>query len=151
MDEMATLIENDPKSKALVSALVADQIGDLAVIAQCIHQLDLYQPWAASFEDALAEQKENLKADYATIGKGIKPYLETKYSGDLVELGTQTRGRFRYPVDKRRTQETVLAMRTAEAHLDDFWNAMLEELSKRFALSPGLRELLSERVLGKDT
>jgi hypothetical protein len=147
VDEMATLIENDSKSKALVSAWVADQIGDLAVIAQCIHQLDLYQPWAATFEDAMVDHGENLKADFAAFEKRVKPYLEVKYSRDVVELGTPTQGRFWYPVDKRRTQENVQAMRAAEAHLDEFWGAVIEELSKSSALSPVLRELLLEQVL----
>ena len=76
-----------------------------------------------------------LKADYAAIEKRIKPYLKTKYSRDLIELRTLTQGRFRYPVDKWRTQETVLAMRTAEAHLDDFWNTMnCPKISHKFSM-----------------
>src|SRR5438034_5839902 len=44
MDELERLIENDPKTKELISSWVADQISDLSVFSLCLPQIELYQP-----------------------------------------------------------------------------------------------------------
>ncbi|KAF2097780.1 hypothetical protein NA57DRAFT_76588 [Rhizodiscina lignyota] len=40
---------------------------------------------------------------------------------DLYRFGTPSEGRFFYPSEERRTEETTAAMRMAESKLDKFW------------------------------
>jgi hypothetical protein len=147
MDELERLMENDPKMKELISPWVADQISDLSVFSQCLHQIELYQPWAATFETEMVNREDELKEDYLKTQKSIEPYLHTKFGGAVTLLGTPSGGRFHYPVDKRRTRENTEAMRQAEKHLDAFWRAVDRELVSNSAISLHLRQLLSQRVL----
>ena len=147
MDELERRMENDPRMKVLISAWVADQISNLAVISQCLHQIELYQPWAASFESEMAAMKDELEADYLRTEKLIAPYVSMKPARPVASLGTPSKGRFNYPVGKRRTRENTEAMRKAENELDAFWQAVDRELMKSSAVSPRLKQLLSQRIL----
>ncbi|KAF9276006.1 hypothetical protein BGZ74_003785 [Mortierella antarctica] len=50
LDMMERLVQNDPKSRNLFSAKVADTIADYSLFAECQRQIRLYQPWASTFE-----------------------------------------------------------------------------------------------------
>src|SRR5947207_2453564 len=112
---------NDPKMQGLISSWVADQISDLSVFSQCLHQIELYQPWAATFETGMANRQDELREDYLKTQKCIEPYIHIQFGGVIASLDTPSSGRFHYPVDKRRTHENTEAMRQAEKHLDALW------------------------------
>ena len=147
MDELARLMENDPKMQELISAWVAEQISDLSVFSQCLHQIELYQPWAATFENEMVNREDEIKKDYLNTQKCIEPYLSVQLGGAITSLGTPSGGRFHYPVDRRRTSKNTEAMRQAENHLDAFWAAVDGVLVRKNAISPRLRQLLSRQVL----
>lgn len=44
LDELERLVESDPKNKELVSFRMVSLISDLAVLSECLHQVELYHP-----------------------------------------------------------------------------------------------------------
>jgi hypothetical protein len=50
VDEFEHTIQ-DPKEKAYLSAYIQNQFSDLGVLARCLHELDIYQPWAEGFDN----------------------------------------------------------------------------------------------------
>lgn len=147
MDELDRLLESEPTAKELVSSWAADKISDLAVISQCIQQIKLYQPWAALFEDKIAEDRDVLNEDYSRMERLFAAILNVKISDSIASLGAPSDSRFYYPVDKRRTRENTESMRTAEKNLDDFWRAMDRELVSKGAVTSRTRSLLDGRLL----
>ncbi|KAJ9160581.1 hypothetical protein NKR19_g3078 [Coniochaeta hoffmannii] len=65
VDELERLMRAEPKANALVDSTVACIIGDLSIISQCRAQLDLYQPWADSFDHFFyIDWKDKLEAEF---------------------------------------------------------------------------------------
>ncbi|KAF2840650.1 hypothetical protein M501DRAFT_1023066 [Patellaria atrata CBS 101060] len=147
MDELERLTESDNSIKDLVSPLVADFVSELALFSQCLYQIELYQPWAATLEHDLAENDENLKAEYVESQRPIAGYVGYQLSPRIVELGTPAGDRFRYPIDKRRARQNVESMIAAEKQLDSFWNALDLQLNGAGRISPRLKALLRQRML----
>jgi hypothetical protein len=123
MDEIERLSENDPKAKELISSKIASKISDISVMSECLHQIELYQPWAATFTDETVSRIEKLEKEYTVTTTGWHEFNKKFEGSSLANLGTPTGGRFFYPVDGRRTRETAEAMRRAEEQLDAFWRA----------------------------
>ncbi|KAI9868436.1 MAG: hypothetical protein M1813_005880 [Trichoglossum hirsutum] len=149
MDEIERLSENDPKAKELISSNIASTISDISVMSECLHQIELYQPWAATFTDETVSRIEELEKEYTVTTTGWAEFNKKFEGSSLAKLGTPTDGRFFYPVDRRRTRETTEAMRRAEEQLDAFWRA-----ADSFTFSdggrpqnPALRHLLSSKCV----
>ncbi|KAI9772208.1 MAG: hypothetical protein M1839_002526 [Geoglossum umbratile] len=149
MDEIERLSENDPKAKGLISSKIASTISDISVMSECLHQIELYQPWAATFTDETVSRIEELEKGYTVTTAGWEEFNKKFEGSSLANLGTPTGGRFFYPVDRRRTRETTEAMRHAEEQLDAFWRA-----ADFFSFSdggrpqnPALRHLLSSKCV----
>ena len=53
VDEFEHTIQN-PLEKDHLSAYVQDEFSDLGVLSHSLHELDIYQPWAESFDADLA-------------------------------------------------------------------------------------------------
>ncbi|KAJ5156468.1 hypothetical protein N7492_009271 [Penicillium capsulatum] len=81
-----------------------------------------------NLENALAECKGELKADYAQRGKPWSQILgalpEKGLSMRAAKLVDPASGRFTYPVHRRRSKENVDALRAAEGNLDARWAAI---------------------------
>ena len=130
VDELDRLLDSEQKAKELVSPYIAGVIGELSIISQCLSQLDLYQPWANSFEFAMPEYKDDIEKEFSkrtAQWAGIHSAIQEKNLGQAVKLGDVSGGRFAYPIDKRRTKENVDTLRQSEANLDAFW-ASIDEL-----------------------
>lgn len=147
IDELGRMMESDTKAKEFISPWVTDKISDLSVFSQCIHQIELYHPWAATFGTGMATREDELNRDYLKTQKLIEAYVRTKFGGSITSLGTPSGGRFYYPVEKRRTRENTEAMMQAEENLDAFWRAVDRELMSKSSISSRLQKLLSQRVL----
>jgi len=124
-DELQRLLVSEP---ALISGRVAALIGDISILAQCIQQIDLYHPWARSFEVDLENMQLDIKTEQV---RRLWPWITVtealhhdKMKLEAALLGDPSGKRFFYPVEKRRTRENVQALRTAEANLDAFWAAV---------------------------
>ncbi|KAA8915203.1 hypothetical protein TRICI_002560 [Trichomonascus ciferrii] len=135
MDEVQRMIDNEPIAKDLISPTVAYHLSELSAIAECRRQLNLFQPWASSFEDGRINYEEQIERNYqklTTSAQNIHTQVSEKDYFDLgiYKLGNPTDGKFAYPVDKKRNRENTIAMQKAERNLDAFWKAADRLLEK---------------------
>lgn len=127
IDELQRLMDIEEPSKSSFSAYLKSIFSDLAIVSECIHQLELYQPWEQEHERLLRDEAEFLEEEWVAQNSQrarLLRYIGSKASCDVMRnLAAPTQGRFAYPVGKRRTRENTERMRNAEQSLDDFWNA----------------------------
>ncbi|KAI1405313.1 hypothetical protein F4819DRAFT_10347 [Hypoxylon fuscum] len=127
VDELERLLQAEKSASDLVSGRIAAMIGDLSIISQCNHQLNLYLPWARGFELEAGNHGDALKKDYAERTRSwakMMAALEDKNLSGVAKLGDPSGKKFFYPAEKRRTRETVQALCQAESNLDDVWAAI---------------------------
>ena len=132
VDELERLLGKEPEAHKMISAYVAGLIGDLSIVTQCLKEIELYQPWAKSFDSKWVDLKKPTENEYlrrtevwAKINDAFfeKTLIRTGVA-KLGEMDTTGTGRFRYPIEKRRTKENVEMLRAAEAQLDAFWEGV---------------------------
>ncbi|KAI0141523.1 hypothetical protein BJ166DRAFT_604128 [Pestalotiopsis sp. NC0098] len=108
-DELERLLRSDPKALGLISSLTAKIIGELSILKR---------------EQAIAKdfsQHNRVVEDTArAFDNGNKPGAPL----GAWNLGNPSDGRFQYPLDKRRNKANTERLRTSEANLDAFWNAV---------------------------
>ncbi|KAF1951014.1 hypothetical protein CC80DRAFT_528569 [Byssothecium circinans] len=134
VDELGRLIQSEPKAKDLISPTIADILSDLSVISEGLRQLQMYQPWAQTFEDSLVEKEKGIKKEFAQRTKNwslVMDAIEGPNNATIVRLGQPSGRKFHYPAEKRRTKESVEAMRLAEKNLDEFWQAVDQNMRSR--------------------
>ncbi|RYO75691.1 hypothetical protein DL762_009881 [Monosporascus cannonballus] len=149
VDELGRLVEAESRAQELLSARIASIVGDLAIISHCIGQLDLYQPWARSFEAALLDREDHIKTDFeerTRIWSMIMGALRDRNLVQLAKLGTPSDRRFAYPYEKRRTKQNVEELQRAERHLDEFWAAIDKVV---YAKCGSLKGTAVQRVLSQ--
>ncbi|KAF4969543.1 hypothetical protein FSARC_3226 [Fusarium sarcochroum] len=113
VDESERLLQAEPKADALISAHVIKMI-------------------AQQFETASVDHVETFKKEYTALQKPMTQLhggFMQKRLDNAARLGEPSGGKFTYPYGKRRTKETVDALRRAEANLDIFW-AKVDEVTK---------------------
>ncbi|EQL04262.1 hypothetical protein OCS_00012 [Ophiocordyceps sinensis CO18] len=124
LDELERLLMAEPPAKELVTAYVAEVIGNLSILSQCLSQLNLYQPWAQSFESNMVEREDGIKREFDELTKPwaklIKAFRDKNF-GRASKICDPSNKNLFYPSGKRRTKESAEAMRRAEQKLDDFW------------------------------
>lgn len=123
VNELQRLTHSEPSAKAMISPYIASMIGDLAIVCGYIHQLEIYQPWATSFDALLREREGTLIAEYSVSAKFWTGMMDAIAFDEatLARLGSPVDNKFNYPVEKRRNKENVEALRRAEENLDGFW------------------------------
>lgn len=122
VDEIENLIQRDPRNKAMISPWVAGVFANLGLIAHIKHELDIYQPWAAGFDRAYVDHSKEIESEYLRRIAKIADVNRNLGEVPFAKFGTPTGGRFRYPSDKRRTEQNTDTMREAELKLDLFWD-----------------------------
>ena len=131
VDELGRLIQSEPKAKEMISSFLAYVMGDLTILAEAMRQINMFQPWAQTFEDRPVEKEDMIKRQYAQRTANWGRLMKATDGTDqmkFVKLGAPEAGKFDYPVEKRRTKENVHAMQTAEKNLDAFWVAVDQNL-----------------------
>lgn len=123
MDELERLVQTDRGVKELLSPWVMSTISDLSVMSECQHQICHFEPWAATFEFGMIQKLDQVEGYHKEFMDKWDSFCNGFKGISLSNLGTPT-NKFLYPVDKRRTRQTVEVMRLAEANLDTFWNAV---------------------------
>lgn len=123
LDLMERLVQNDPKSRNLFSAKVADTIADYSLFAECQRQIQLYQPWASTFEHDALNRQQKIRADYIERTKRLAQ-VEAAFGEVDSSYADPSDKKFYYPVEKRRTKENTEAMQSAEKNLDEFWGKL---------------------------
>ncbi|KAM0438702.1 hypothetical protein ACHAPT_001459 [Fusarium lateritium] len=139
----------NPEADALISEHVFNILGDLSIVAQCSAKLELYQPWAQTFETGASQYKEDFDKEFhqwCGPWEQLLPAIKEQNLAVAGKLAEPSGRKFTYPVHKRRTKETVDAMRSAEANLDTLW-AEIDELT--LAQVPELRKMDIYRLLSQ--
>ncbi|KAL8345863.1 hypothetical protein RB601_005771 [Gaeumannomyces tritici] len=136
VDELERLMQAQSEADRLVSNHVRRVIHDLSIVSQCLRQLEMYQPWASTFENAMVDREKAIQKEFAEHTASWAAIInsidqEQLIRKGVVALGRIEPGKFTYPVDKRRTKGNVEAMRRAEERLDAFWEAMDRAMHKR--------------------
>ena len=127
VDELGRMIETETGAKELFSAFISDILGDLTIISHCLTQVELFLPWSRTFETALVDRADDIKAEYSRRFEQWPLVMDTLKDKNVVQfaqLGNPSDGRFTYPFEKRRTKQNVEALQRAERHLDEFWAAI---------------------------
>ncbi|PMD34550.1 hypothetical protein L207DRAFT_588074 [Hyaloscypha variabilis F] len=116
-------IMQDPTEKKNLSPYMADCFADLAILSRALHEINIYHPWAATFED---ENKKHVRKvmeimKEATFQINYLDNMDRVMQG-ITQLAMPKDGKFDYPIDKKRTKVTTEAMINAEKNLDLFWS-----------------------------
>jgi len=104
------------------SPRVTGMIADLSIMAECRHQVSLFQTWASIVEHEASQRGGELKDDNIRRTKPLHELIGNCSVAPLVTAGDASHGRFNYPVDKRKTPENTEAMQAAERNPNGFWN-----------------------------
>ncbi|KAF8857356.1 hypothetical protein BDZ45DRAFT_674760 [Acephala macrosclerotiorum] len=150
MDEIEYFVQSGPKEKAMLSPWTARELSDLGLVARALHELEIYQPWAAGFDHVWAtEYGADIEADFprrfSAFAETERNLKEASLVKALAQYGAPGDGRFFYPSDKRRTKQTTESMRQAESNLDLFWDTVdehyLRKTGRTFDRNVGFRQL----------
>ncbi|KAG9674466.1 hypothetical protein KCU99_g7054, partial [Aureobasidium melanogenum] len=144
--ELDRLTYADTRAKDLQSGLVVDNVGDLGVASECLHQLSLHLPWSRTIEQESARNRQQVMEEFYTKSAEWDHFRRMSWQGvDLAELGSPGDGRFSYPISNRRTKTNASALYKAEFHLDAFWSEVDKHLASQCVNLPDkmMRLLLS--------
>lgn len=134
IDELDRLLKAEPKALELVSPYIAMLIGELSITGECLRQLEIFQPWANGFEQALVYREEGIKKEFAEHTRVWAQVHDTFKEKNIIairQLGDPSGGKFQYPVGKRQNKANVETLRRSEANLDAFWHAVDDMLYQR--------------------
>ncbi|KAI0398954.1 hypothetical protein F4802DRAFT_603444 [Xylaria palmicola] len=134
VDELDRLLKAEPKALQLVSPYVAMLISELSITGECLRQLEIFQPWANGFEQALVDREEGIKQEFATRTAVWAQVYDTFKERNIIaiqQLGDPSGGKFQYPVGKRQNKANIETLRRSEANLDSFWNAVDDMLYRK--------------------
>lgn len=135
MERYEMFINTVPDAHQAVSAYVAEEISNLALLSECLRQIHLFGPWTSMFHEKarMPHFKANREAHFDNKEREIMHLREFKESARLQSMATAV-AKSPYPVHKKRTPANVDAMQKAEMLLDQMWGTLLEELGKEGAL-----------------
>jgi hypothetical protein len=126
VQEAHYMLENDPEASRLIDTCLLVDFFDLAVLADLQHCIWSFRPYsdswiAAGLEDDVYVEKcqEAFWHRCNDLSRGV-----VYGARDATTLGDPLDGRFSYPLEKRRTAETVKQMQRAETTLKSFWDQM---------------------------
>lgn len=145
MDEYEKMSQN-PENLEAVSPLVADEISTLSLLSECMRQLHLFQPWVSCFPKQMKQPHvlEEFRKDCAIQNDTMQQYQNYFMNGSLCTAAWEITS-MHYPVNKRRTEANVAAMRAAEEALDAFWAENLACMVRKGALPPCCERILLGR------
>jgi hypothetical protein len=148
LDGLQHLIGSEPRAKEMITPFIASSIGDLTILSECLHQLEIYQPWARTFDAMMTEDRDKaIESDYLKHTQTTIRHMQTGLTScgqSLGRLGAPTRG-FSYSVEERLTEENVTQLRAAESKLDTFWDKVDNAVLK--ALGPVKRTLAEKKAV----
>ncbi|EFX05786.1 hypothetical protein CMQ_3855 [Grosmannia clavigera kw1407] len=152
VDELDRLLTAEPRVREFVSPCIARVIGDLSILGECLRQLDMYQPWANGWENALVDRQDAIQREFAARTETearVLTAVQEKNVATLRPYGDPSDNKFDYPVARRRSQANVDSLRAAERYLDVFWAKADELLRVHAKGSDGIayKRLLAQKRL----
>ncbi|QPC60583.1 hypothetical protein HYE67_002814 [Fusarium culmorum] len=130
IDEIERLLRTSSEANGLICAHVYKVLSHLSVLSQCTKQMELYQPWARHYQTEVNQGKNQVghdyTMDYQAAHDSTFEVVEILKTGQmplnkLGRIANPSGGKFKYQHEKRRTKDTVNALRQAEANLDAVW------------------------------
>ncbi|KAI8961145.1 hypothetical protein F5Y11DRAFT_240830 [Daldinia sp. FL1419] len=124
-------IAHDPEGRRFFTPFVAEQFSDVFIMAECIRQIGLFQPWAATFETRTKDKdaRRQISEEFKRTAKVLGPLYRIEVPGNAGKLGAMLT-RLRYPVDEPFSEANAEAIRVAEETLDDFWGEIIRQLQR---------------------
>lgn len=146
MEDLERFLQSEPEAKKMISPFVARVISTLGIIAECFRQLHAFQPWGQEFNELMNSKMTDVAGCGLEDKIAIRCAKVAKGPDEVTwaALGNPSSGGFDYPVGKKRTYDSVVAMRKAEDRLDSFWNAV-DGNSKR--VRNGLKGTVTRKLL----
>ncbi|KAI1464406.1 uncharacterized protein F4812DRAFT_443319 [Daldinia caldariorum] len=138
-------IAHEPEGRKFFTSFVAEQFSGIFVMAECVRQIGLFQPWAAAFETRIEDKKarKQISEEFKRTAEVLGPLCKLELPGNAGKLGAELT-RMKYPVDEPLNKTNVEAMQAAEKTLDIFWDEVIGQLRKA-----GLWNGRVRNVLGK--
>ncbi|KAI0380602.1 hypothetical protein F5Y04DRAFT_95178 [Hypomontagnella monticulosa] len=140
IDELERLLRAETKALELVSPYIAMLIGELSITGECLRQLEIFQPWANGFEQALVDREKDIKREFkehTSTWSQVHDAFQERNILAIWQLGDPSGGRFQYPVGKRQNKANMETLRRSEANLDAFWNAVDDMLHRKGGIKKG--------------
>ena len=145
VDELGQLLESSATARDCISPLVAREISDLSVLAQCTTFVEKYYPQAVHSKgerSSFCSEFEKRMIGWCDI------YEEPNWRhAPIALLGDPSDGKFSYPVDQPGNREALEAAWKAEKQLDILWKEIDRKLRQGKAMPLSLRMLVADRVL----
>ncbi|KAI1804277.1 hypothetical protein F4811DRAFT_521444 [Daldinia bambusicola] len=138
-------IVRDPEGRKFFTPFVAEQFSDIFVMAECMRQIGLFRPWAATFETRMKDKKarKQISEEFKHTAEVLGPLYELELPSNAGKLGAELT-RMRYPIDEPLNETNVEAMQAAEKALDGFWDEVIDQLGKAGLWSGRVKEVLSK-------
>ena len=138
VDELQRLLNSNTQAHNLISTHVASWIADLSIISECLRQINLYQPWASTFDYTMFEHKDKITKEFVEKTQTSACFVLAFRGGEnlntFARYGASNKINFNYPVNKRKTKENVTAMQLAENNLDKFWTRVDEIIAQQVGI-----------------
>lgn len=143
MEQYDMFINTIPDAPEAVSSYVARAISTLALLSECLRQIHLFQPWAATAHKGMETRLVQAihVEDHNEEDCDEFPPAEFRLSVRVWSMATSV-AKNPYPVHKKRTAVNVEAMQKAEALLDQMWDVMLAEMEHHKSLKPHCKKVL---------
>ena len=150
IDGFSRLAEDNKMAKNLLTAWVAEEFANVAVISLCRFHVGQYHPstaMLASSRNKCGSLCKEFKDEWTAFCEmdGSKERIWTS------QLGVPRDGKFEYPVDKKRTPENVRKLIQAEQNLDKFWMEMSQNMLSGEDVQDLLVSVFSGRQLSRTT
>lgn len=126
VQEAHYMLEQDSEAGRLIDTCLLVDFFDLAVLADLQHCIHSLRPYSDSwFAAGVSDDVYLLKSQEAFWNRCTDLCGAVFFSAKrTTALGDPLDGRFNYPLEKRRTAETVKQMQRAESTLKTFWEQM---------------------------
>lgn len=131
IEEIDRIIQH-PVGKKLVTSHMQEMFSDIFIFAEGIRQVELFRPWADTFESRLVKHEtlyDEVVGEWKDTFKMLTTLANFFPTQRTCNVGAELL-HMKYPVEKKRTKANVEAMQAAETKLDTFWVQVLAQLQK---------------------
>jgi hypothetical protein len=160
IDELDRLFKEDPNlpkgQKANVEFLpvhVRPELEDLAILAECLSQVDNFRPWSLVIIQSMAAPPKTGEANKMSTANNLVAELDRparqlalnspRIWEEVYKLAIPYAEKFAYPApEEERTTEVVKTMRSSEQNLREFWDPLIKLLKQNTAVSARVLALL---------
>ena len=132
LDHLEHIMSTDATARDCLSPWTASQISTLGIFTLCHAEIERFQPWESHFAREMqdSEIREVLGMDWHMSTARLRPLHSHELSDKATSLGNPDDGKF--------------DSSGGRAALDTFWNKVVTSLEKGKALTPRVKDVLSQ-------